>query len=71
MTAFMQTSAPAHRYLLARRIAANFTMLSDQPCFSTASQGSFTRLGRRWARRAEGLSPNKGHAGGGFGLPAT
>lgn len=70
MTAFMQTSAPAHRYLLARRISANFVMLSGQPCFSTSSRGSFTRLGNRWASKADGLKPRTGYTGGDFGLPA-
>jgi len=61
MTAFMQTSAPANRHLLARRIAANFRMLSDQPCFSAASRCSFSRLGERWARKARLLAPPVGY----------
>ena len=58
MTAFMQTQAPAHRYLLARRIVRNFETLADQPCFTTASRQSFDRLAGRWAVKAERLSPH-------------
>lgn len=61
MTAFMQTGAPAHRHLLARRISANFAMLSDQPCFSAASRCSFSRLGERWARKARIFAPPVGY----------
>ena len=53
MTAFMQTAAPAHRYLLARRIARNFDTLREQPCFTQRTRESFTRLARRWQRKAE------------------
>jgi hypothetical protein len=57
MTAFMQTQAPAHRYLLARRISRNFDTLSRQDCFDTGCRSSFTRLAARWQARAEQLSP--------------
>ena len=52
MAAYMQNGAPAHRYLLARRIARNFTTLSGQDCFDTASRASFGRLAARWEQRA-------------------
>jgi hypothetical protein len=57
MTAFMQTQAPAHRYLLARRISRNFETLSRQECFDSGCRSSFTRLTRRWHARAEQLAP--------------
>ena len=57
MTAFMQTQAPAHRYLLARRISRNFDTLSRQDCFDTGCRSSFTRLAARWQARAEQFSP--------------
>ena len=57
MTAFMQTPAPAHRYLLARRIGRNFETLSGQECFEPRCRASFERLARRWLARAEEFSP--------------
>lgn len=57
MAAFMQTPAPAHRYLLARRISRNFDTLSRQDCFDAGCRASFGRLTRRWQQRAEQLSP--------------
>lgn len=56
MTAYMQTAAPAHRLLLARRIAANFRTLAQQEVFSPASRESFARLQQRWQSRAERLA---------------
>lgn len=55
MAAFMQTQAPAHRYLMARRIARNFETLQAQECFSADCRRRFARLGARWARQAERL----------------
>jgi len=57
MTAFMQATAPAHRYLLARRIARNFDTLSRQECFDMSCRNGFTRLARRWQLRAETYAP--------------
>jgi hypothetical protein len=59
MTAFMQTPAPAHRYLLARRIARNFDTLSHQECFAVGCRASFERLSRRWNARAEQFAPEE------------
>ena len=59
MTAYMQTAAPAHRLLLARRIAANFQTLARQEIFSPASRESFVRLQQRWQFRAERLAPER------------
>ena len=57
MTAFMQTGAPAHRYLLSRRIARNFDTLARQECFDTGCRASFDRLSRRWQSRSEQFAP--------------
>ena len=57
MTAFMQNQAPAHRYLLARRISGNFDTLSGQECFDGPCRASFQRLARRWHARADQYSP--------------
>ncbi len=59
MTAFMQTAAPTHRYLLARRIARNFGTLSRQDCFDCSCRASFGRLAHRWHARSEQLSPQR------------
>jgi hypothetical protein len=59
MTAFMQTAAPAHRYLLARRIARNFQTLAGQECFDTGSRASFVRLAARWTSKSEQLAPGR------------
>lgn len=53
MAAFMHTRAPAHRYLLARRIARNLQTLGEQECFSGECRRRFARLGLRWQKRAQ------------------
>jgi hypothetical protein len=55
MTAFMQTPAPAHRYLLASRIGRNFETLRQQECFSDDCRQRFARLGRHWTATADRL----------------
>jgi hypothetical protein len=56
MTAFMQTQAPAHRYLMARRIARNFeTLRAQEECFSDDCRRRFERLGTRWNAQADRL----------------
>ncbi|RYZ06058.1 MAG: hypothetical protein EOO24_11965 [Comamonadaceae bacterium] len=57
MTAFMQTPAPAHRYLLARRISRNFATLSTQECFDGSSRASFGRLALRWEAKSAQFAP--------------
>lgn len=57
MTAFMQTAAPAHRYLLAHRIARNFDTLRAQECYGDDARERFAKLAQRWARKADLLSP--------------
>lgn len=64
MAAYMQQGAPAHRLLLARRIAANFRTLARQDSFAPASRASFARLTRRWddtaAALARAAAPQRG-----------
>lgn len=55
MTAFLQTQAPAHRYLLARRIARNFGTLQAQDCFSLDCRSRFGKLQARWTAQADRL----------------
>jgi hypothetical protein len=57
MTAFMQMQAPAHRYLLARRIARNLQTLGEQECFSEENRERFARLGSRWENKAQRFRP--------------
>ncbi len=67
MTAFMHNTAPAHRYLLARRIARNLATLQEQDCFSDESRQTFGKLARRWQDKAQRLSGNDGCVNGGIG----
>ncbi|MBG9387954.1 hypothetical protein [Caenimonas aquaedulcis] len=67
MTAFMHQPAPAHRYLMARKIAANFALLQDQPCFTHKARESFARLATHWGKKADRLSPKQDKPSGGFG----
>jgi hypothetical protein len=64
MTAFMQTAAPAHRYLIARKIARNLGILREQDCFTTECRMIFSNLSQRWAAKADQLAPQEGHHGG-------
>ena len=68
MTAFMHTPAPAHRYLMARKIARNLATLQEQDCFSASSRASFARLCRRWSDKADRLAPQEHLPRGGIGL---
>ena len=68
MTAFMNTPAPAHRLLLARRISRNLGTLARQDCFAAADRERFVRLAARWQANAERLAPREDASGGGRGL---
>jgi hypothetical protein len=70
MVAFMKTPAPAHRYLIARKIARNLATLHEQDCFSEVSRAGFLRLSRRWSERADRLAPEQQRPRGGIGLLA-
>jgi hypothetical protein len=59
MTAYMHTPAPAHRWLLARRIAGNLDTLSQQDCFAGDCRRKFGQLSRRWQRRAGEFAPDR------------
>lgn len=68
MTAFMQTPAPAHRYLIARKIAKNLKLLHEQDCFTTECRMIFSNLAQRWTAKADLLAPEENRPRGGFGL---
>jgi hypothetical protein len=68
MTAFMQTPAPAHRYLIARKIAKNLNLLQEQDCFTTECRMIFSNLARRWTVKADQLARQEDRPRGGFGL---
>lgn len=68
MVAFMQTRAPAHRYLIARRIARNLATLNEQECFSAQSRATFSKLARRWNDKADRLAREEQRPRGGIGL---
>lgn len=68
MMAFMHTRAPAHRLLMARRIARNFATLQEQDCFAAASRASFARLSRRWNAKADRLAREEQRPRGGIAL---
>lgn len=57
MTAYMQTAAPAHRYLLARRVASNFRTLQEQDCYDGRCRERFARLAQRWQGHADAHHP--------------
>lgn len=69
MTAFMQTGAPAHRYLIARKIARNLGTLREQDCFTAECRMIFSNLSQRWSAKADQLAPRDERSrGGGTGL---
>lgn len=67
MAAFMQTSAPAHRYLIARKIARNMGTLGEQECFTPACRATFSKLSQRWAAKADQLARQEDQPSGGIG----
>jgi hypothetical protein len=70
MTAFMQTAAPAHRHLLARKIARNLETLREQECFAVESRMTFSKLSQRWHAKAEQLKLDGQRPDGGLGIPS-
>jgi hypothetical protein len=68
MTAFMQTAAPAHRYLIARKIAKNLGLLREQDCFTAECRMIFTNLSQHWAAKADQLAPREDRPRDGMGL---
>jgi hypothetical protein len=68
MTAFMQTPAPAHRVLIARKIARNLGTLHEQDCFTCECRMIFSNLSQRWKDKADQLARQEDRPRGGFGL---
>jgi hypothetical protein len=68
MTAFMQTGAPAHRYLIARKIAKNLGVLREQDCFTAECRMIFSNLSQRWNAQADQLAQHENRPHGGLGL---
>src|SRR6185369_7189476 len=68
MTAFMQTGAPAHRYLIARKIAKNLGILREQDCFTAECRIIFSNLSQRWNAKADQLAQHEDRPRGGIGL---
>ena len=68
MTAFMQTAAPAHRYLIARKIAKNLGVLREQDCFTAECRMIFSNLSQRWTAKADQLAQHEDGPRGGIGL---
>jgi len=67
MTAFMQNPAPAHRLLIARKIAKNLKVLHEQECFTTECRMIFSNLAQRWTAKADLLDRRDDPPrGGGF-----
>lgn len=67
MTAFMQNPAPAHRVLIARKIAKNLKLLHQQECFTNECRMIFSNLSQRWTAKAELLTAQADPPAGGFG----
>ncbi|MDP3759761.1 MAG: hypothetical protein Q8R01_04500 [Ramlibacter sp.] len=68
MTAFMQNPAPAHRLLIARKIAKNLKVLHEQDCFTLECRMIFSNLAQRWTANADLLARQEDQSRGGFGL---
>lgn len=60
MTAFMHNSAPAHRHLIARKIARNLATLQEEDrVFTTECRMIFANLAQRWSAKADQLAPGQ------------
>ena len=68
MAAFMQTSAPAHRYLIARKIGRNFATLRQEDCFTNECRTSFAKLSQLWNDKADQLVRQEDQPRGGIGF---
>ncbi|HEY0883721.1 MAG TPA: hypothetical protein VGE20_00475 [Ramlibacter sp.] len=69
MTAFMQNAAPAHRYLIARKIAKNLAMLREEEAvFSPECRMIFNNLAQRWSAKADQLASAQDRPRDGTGL---
>jgi hypothetical protein len=72
MTAFMHDTAPAHRLLIARKIAKNLSMLREEELIFTAEcRLIFSNLAQRWNDKASQLAHHDDLPRGGIAqLPA-
>jgi hypothetical protein len=69
MTAFMHNHAPAHRYLIARKIAKNLAMLHrEEQVFSAECRMIFANLAQRWTANADQLARQEDQPRGGRAL---
>ena len=67
MTAFMHNNAPAHRYLIARKIANNLSMLHrEELVFTAECRLIFSNLAQRWTTKAEQLAHQDNQPRGGI-----
>src|SRR5512140_1584043 len=69
MTAFMHNNAPAHRYLIARKIAKNLAMLHrEEQVFTRECRMIFANLAQRWTAKADQLAHQEDRPRGGRAL---
>ena len=70
MTAFMHNNAPAHRCLIARKIAKNLTMLhEEEQVFTVECRMIFSNLAQRWTAKADQLALQDERPRGGIRQP--
>ncbi len=69
MTAFMHNNAPAHRYLIARKIAKNLSMLQrEELVFTAECRMIFSNLAQRWTAKADQMAHQDEQPRGGIAL---
>jgi hypothetical protein len=72
MTAFMHNAAPAHRLLIARKIAKNLSMLrEEEQVFTADCRLIFSDLAQRWNDKANQLARHDDLPRGGVAQLAT
>ena len=64
---FHANSAPAHRYLIARKIARNLETLREQDCFTADCRTTFSNLSQRWTAKADQMAQQEDKPRGGMG----
>lgn len=70
MTAFMHNNAPAHRCLIARKIAKNLNMLhEEEQVFTVECRMIFSNLAQRWTAKADQLALQDERPRGGIRQP--
>lgn len=68
MTAYMHNAAPAHRYLIARRVARNLDTLQAQECFGSDCRARFSKLSGHWEDKADRIARQENLPCSGIGL---